>query len=422
MAKNKYKNKQQETIKSPATKIELVPTLQAPQREGFDISKWRSAIKQAEDPEYPDMTLLYDIYNDIMLDLHLTAITDKRIEYIKGTQLVFSENGKENEEITTLMDSPWFQDMIGDLLEARFWGYTTAWLDLSGGIFHKYKKYDRRHIVPAKGIFKQKQDDRDGISITEPPYANYIITAGTTGYFGLLIKAAAWVLLKRGDISDWATFNEILAAPIRIGYYPDVNPDVKKEMAKAIGQQGAMPWYLIPEGGKLELKENNSTGSTDAYERFAEFCDKQLSKGFLHATMTLDAEGGEYKGDVHADSEAVIHRSDMRFVLNVLNTKFKALLELHGFNPGDGKFQFVIEEHICLKDRLDMDIKLSDKIVFPVEYWYGKYNVPFPKGGAKSAMPTKQQLREMLQEISDREEPPTPVKRKKQGGLSRFFD
>ena len=409
MAKNKGKNKQ--SNKQTPNKFELIPRLQAPQREGFDIQKWRSAIRQAEDPDNPEMELLYNIYNDIMLDLHLTAIVDKRIEHIKGLPITFTANGKENEKINDLMDSPWFQEMLGDILEARFWGFTTSWLDLSGGEFRKYEKYDRRHILPQKGLFKYRPSDRDGVNILEPPYSNYIITAGGTKSFGLLIKATAFVLLKRGDISDWATFNEILAAPIRVGEYPAYNEEIKREMANAIGNQGAAPWYLIPEGAKLNLITNNATGSTDAYERFANFCDKQLSKAFLHSTLTLDAEGGKYKGDIHAESEGTVHKSDQRFTLNILNTKFKALLELHGFNPGEGKFQFIIEEHVSIKDRLEMDMKLSTKVVFPVEYWYEKYNIPLPKGGAQE-----------LAQVSAAEPTQEPTKAEKPKAKKGFRD
>lgn len=405
---------------SPAANLELIPVKQSPQRDGFDVNKWRLAMRAAEDPTRPSRTLMYNIYNDIMLDLHLTAAVEKRIENIKGTELIFMDKGKPNEKINELIDSPWFGDMLGDILEARFWGHTTSWIDLSGGEFRKYKKYDRRYIVPEKGLFTYKPDDREGVSILEPPYSNYFLTAGKPEDFGLLIKATPWVLLKRGDISDWATFEEILAAPIRVGHYPAGFPEIRDAMKKAIGQSGAMPWYLIPEGGKLDLINNNSSGSTDTYERFANFCDKQLSKGLLHATMTLDSEGGQYKGDVHQESESAVHKSDRRFALNVLNTKFKELLEIHGFNPGDGKFQFILEEHICAKDRLDMDMKLSEKIEIPPIYFYEKYNIPIPEGGPKAVTPALvSQMR--AAGIEPEGEPEPPIVRRKKGGLSGFF-
>lgn len=136
--------------------------------------------------------------------------------------------------------------------------------------------------------------------------------------------------------------------------------------------------------------------------------------------MTLDAEGGQYKGDIHEGSEAAVHKSDFRYVTNFLNTVFRRLLEVHGFNPGNGKFSFIVEEHICLKDRLDMDARLAEKIEIPLEYWYEKYNIPLPEGGAKAATPLRTQIQDILRETLNEQQrvQPTPKPGKK---LRDFF-
>ena len=388
MNKNRNKNGAVQTAKKGGrVPEEPVIILEAPRREGFDIGRWRTAIKQAEDPKEPDYTLLYDIFNDIMLDSHLTSIINKRIDHIKGTPLVFSQEGKENPMVSALIGTPWFDEMLEDLLGSRFWGYTASWLDLNNGTFRKYQMYDRRHIKPLKGMLLVKQDDRDGIDIARPPYDRFIITAGKPGDFGLLIKAVPWVLLKRGDVSDWATFNELFAMPFRKGTYPQFSNDAKLIMEQAMKSSGSAGYAIVPEGFTLEFIQNTSNGSTTAYMTLAEFCDKQLSKLFLQSTMTVEAEGGQYKGEVHERSEEGVHKSDERYLLGILNTKFRELLATHGFNPGEGRFTYVPESHICLEKRMDMDLKLAEKIVIPPSYWYEKYNMPIPEGGPQYIAP-----------------------------------
>lgn len=388
MGKNRKKNAAG-PIAPKAVKVpeEPVIILESPRRDGFDIGRWRTAIKQAEDPQNPDRNLLYDIYNDIMLDTHLTSIINKRIDHIKGTPLVFGDNGKENNSVNTLMASPRFDDMLEDLLSARWWGYDASWLQIANGQYLSYKRLNPKHVVPEKGIFLAKQGDRNGISFTEPPYNQYILTAGKPDDFGLLLKAVPWVLLKRGDVSDWATFNELFAMPFRKGTYPQFSKDAKKIMEQAMKTSGSAGFALIPEGFSLEFIQNTSNGSTTAYMTLAEFCDKQLSKLFLQSTMTVEAEGGQYKGEVHERSEEGVHKSDERYLLSILNTAFKELLAVHGFNPGNGKFSYVPESHICLEKRLDMDLKLAKVIVYPADYWYGKFNVPVPEGGPQYVAP-----------------------------------
>ena len=352
----------------------------------FNIERWRNAIQRASDPVYPDRSLLYDIYEDILLDLHLTAVTEKRIEDIKGSKIRFVDKGKENQKINWLIEAPWFCDMLADIMESRLWGYTASWLDLSGGEFRKYQLLSRHNVISEKGIFVQYAGDREGTVIVPPsPYADYVLTAGKQDHLGLLLKAAPFVYFKRGDISDWATFNEIFAAPIRKGKYPAYDKQVKQELYDAITKSGGMQTLLHPDGTELEIISSNAGGSVVTYKGLADFCDKQLSKAFLLNTMTLDAEGGQYKGDIHADGEKMVRRSDRRFVLAVLNTELWRLLDLHGFNPGNGKFVCDEEEEISLKDRITIDSEAAKHIVIPPEYWYERYGYPIPKGGPQAA-------------------------------------
>lgn len=369
--------------KQESAKVELVAVPTAAKRDNFSVGDWRSALKQAENTTSPSRTKLYDLYKDVLIDAHLIAVTEKRVDAIKSTPFYFDTKGKPNEAIDTLIRSAMFRQMVGDTIEARFWGYTAMWVDLTATSWRSYKLLPRKHIVPEKGIFTTKQGDRHGVDYTQRPYSNYIVTAGEVDDLGLLLSAVVWVLFKRGDISDWATFNEFYAMPFRKGKYPPHDLITKKELAEALRDMGANKFAVIPDTTELEFIQNEASSSADAYLKFAEFCDKQLSKAFLRNTMTTDAEGGNYKGEVHQGSEMAVLASDRQFVLDTLNGKFRELLELHGFNPADGEFKCPTEDHLCLKDRIEIDEKLDKIIEIEAEYFHSKYNVPIPKGGAK---------------------------------------
>lgn len=368
---------------TPSASVEMIAVPTAARRDSFNVGDWRSALKLAESVDNPTRVKLYDIYNDIILDTHLTSVTEKRVDAIKATKFIFDTKGKSNEAIDSLMDHSWFRQMVGNILTSRFWGYSAMWVDLSGAQFHSYKLLPRKHIIPEKGIFTIKQAERNGIDYTQPPYSSYIITAGESDDLGLLLKAVVWVLFKRGDISDWATFNELYAMPFRLAKYPQYDLAAKKELAEACRDAQSNGFAVIPGTTDLEFIQHQAASSADAYLKLAEFCDKQLSKAFLRNTMTTDAEGGQYKGDVHQTSEMQVLASDRQYVIDVLNDRFRELLELHGFNPGDGLFRCVEEDHICLKDRIEIDEKLDQIIELDAEYFHRKYGVPIPKGGAK---------------------------------------
>lgn len=409
---------------SPAAKMELVSAGEAPNRGNKDIGKFVRALKNADNPKEPNRIELYDIYNDTLSDLHLQGIRTKRIEHVRQLQLTFTDGNKTDEAIQALIESTWFGDMLEDVLDSRLWGHSAMWLDLSGGIFRSYKLLDRKHVIPEQNLFKVKQGDRSGIDYTQGKYPYYVLTAGKPHDLGMLLNAVPMVLIKRGDISDWATCNELFAAPTRIGKYPAYRDDIRAQLLKAMQDAGSFANIVIPQEAEYTHVSNAGSGTgSSAYNALADFCNKEMSKGFLLSTLTMDAEGGKYKGDVHADSEQIILNSDRIYVEKWLNTTLLPLLSVHGFNVGNGWFSFAVEDRLCIKDRLEMDIKLNDIVDYPPEYWYEKYNIPIPKGGAKlkgvQTEPSKKELK--LSDIPSLENSNDPKPRTLKDKVLGFF-
>ena len=109
------------TKTNPTTTV-IVNKIQTTQitRNAIDIGKWRSAHKSAENITNPKLKALYDIYNDVLLDPHLTGILQKRKSTITNTSVTISNNGKENEVMQNLIKNPAFTDFLNDVLDASF--------------------------------------------------------------------------------------------------------------------------------------------------------------------------------------------------------------------------------------------------------------------------------------------------------------
>lgn len=371
---------------------EIVIKLQGFNRQPKDLSHWKQALKAAEDPDYPDFSPLQNLYHDITLDGHLTAVTEKRILKVLNAGIIFSDDGKENDLINDLIETEAFELLLRNIIESRLYGHSLSWVDITmpGKNDPKVKLIDRRHVVPPLHIYKYRDSDSNnaGINYTEAPLCNYVLATGRDKDLGLLLKCAPYVLLKRGDVSDWATFAEIFGMPLRKGKYPAHNPQARKELIEAMGEMGSASSLAIPDTSDIEFVQNTtSTSGKGIHESFADFCDKQMSKIILGNTLTTDAEGGKYKGDIHAESEEEITLADRRFVLRVLNNQFWNLLEIHGYKPGNGGFKYPKQDKTPLKERFEIDKGLNDIIEMPPEYLYEKYDVPVPAGGAKLKQP-----------------------------------
>lgn len=405
-----------------ATKApEIILKLSSYDRTSKDISKWKTALKSAEDPDYPDRSKLMDLYHDLMLDGHLTSITEKRILNITNLPIVWQTgSGKPNELINDLISKEAFENMLRTIIESRLHGYTLDWVDITqpGTNKPKVKLIDRRHVEPTRHLYKYKSSDslNAGIDYTLPPLSNYVLTAGREDDLGLLLKCAPYVLWKRGDIGDWATFAEVFGSPTRKGKYPSGDLNSKKELTESIDEAGSSNAFIIPDTCDIDLVQNTtSTSGKGVHESFADFLNNEMSKIILGNTMTTDAQGGNYKGEVHQDSEDGIFSADKKFILRILNSTFWDLLEMHGYNPADGKFEVLESDNIALKDRIVIDKELNGIVEMEPEYYYEKYGVPVPKGGAKlkTVSATSSGNQKLSGDIQ-----PRPIRR----GLFNFFD
>jgi hypothetical protein len=63
--------------------------IRAADRGRKDIQTWRGALISAESIRYPNRTRLYDLYEDVMLDGHLSGVIAKRIDAILNKEIFF---------------------------------------------------------------------------------------------------------------------------------------------------------------------------------------------------------------------------------------------------------------------------------------------------------------------------------------------
>lgn len=347
------------------------------------IDEWRNALKSAESIVNPRRKRLYDLYREIVLDPHLSAVMEKRRLNVSNTPVVFfDKSGKENEAVNRIMQMPFFTRMIEDIIDTRFWGHTLMYFNHLTPDYVDYQIIPREHVVPERGIVVKQVYDDTGIPYHKPPYSRYTIPVGQPKDLGLMLKAAPFVIYKKGDIADWSIYAQVFGTPFRKMTYDGHDIETKNKLEEIAQNTGTAQYMVIPKQADLELIESNGkSGSSDLYKALAEFCDKQNSKLILGNTMTTDAEGGNYKGEVHQEVEWKFTQADKRLALNVLNTQFTKILDNFGIPTEGGYFAFDEPDLLTLDDYL----KLSKEIPFDEDFFYEKYNIPKPKKATKKS-------------------------------------
>jgi hypothetical protein len=342
-----------------------------------DLARWKSALVSAENVQMPIRRTLYDLYEDIVLDEHLTSVMVQRCLALTNSTLVFQKDGKEVEAVQKLINTLAFESLCNHILQSKLWGYSLIHADFTTAE-PTIELVPRPHVVPELGIVVANPGDMTGINYQEPPYTNLYVGVGEKKDLGLLLKAVPLVLLKRGNVSDWAAFNEVFGQPLRKGTYSPGDPAQKVQLEQALANMGQMSYVVVPEGSNLEIIGNYQTASATTYSMLTEHFDKAISKLIVGQTMTTESGASLSQSEVHERVAGKIGVSDRRFLIKVLESRIKPLLIAQGI-PADGNFQFMDEEaEVSKKDRLEGDLKIHEKVgKLPKTYWSNEYNVEF---------------------------------------------
>lgn len=263
-------------------------------------------------------------------DLHYRSVIGTRKSQVVSleSQILPSDDSEKAQEIAEsirrdIIQAPWFEDMKMDLLDALgkgfsvceiIWGVKNGrWVPVD--VKHKdprFFEYDREtmsHIVLTKGG-EQIELTKNKFIIHEPK-----LKSGFNLQNGLALPCAYYLLIKSYDVAGWAAFAQVYGYPLRIGRYGrGASDNDKKVLRQAIASLGKDAGAIIPDSMNIEIVNGmtGSSGNIDLYEHLADWVDKQVSKGVLGQTMSTDAEGGQYKGDLHNEIRLEIKRADAR--------------------------------------------------------------------------------------------------------------
>ena len=353
--------------------------LKTPYRGSVDIDKWRNALRSAESVYYPMRVLLYELYNELMLDGHLVSVITKRRRAVSGIPIVFLRKGKEEPTVMEYLKGNAFKKMLADLIDSRFFGHSLVQCYFDEKF--NYKLIPRKHVKPETGQVIKYETDQLGIPYREAPVWDYVIEAGDEKDLGLLLSAAQYVIWKRGCFGDWAELGELFGRPLRKGMYNGHDANAKDQLLTILEQLGGAPYIAYPEGTSVEVDASGSNLTGDMYEHLKNACNDEISKIIIGSTLTTESgsKGARSLGEVHERSERALFQDDREFIINLLNEKFVDMLVKNGFNADGGEFVYQDTEEIDKVQKFDIDMKLKAAgIPIDDEYFYEEYDVPKP--------------------------------------------
>lgn len=356
-------------------------TIKPVRRTTQDIGTWRTAMQSAES-DNPRRVLLYDLYEDLLLDGHLGSIVDKRIMAVTNSPLMFVSNNKSIDEVTALQEKGWFEVILTELMNAKFWGHTLIEFSYDDAGNFTCELVPRKHVEHKLGMVFKEQSDTFGIKYREDKSRlPWLLESGNWKQHGLLLSVAQYVIYKRGNFGDWAQYAEIFGMPWKVGTYNAFDEKQRQQLEAALEAAGGNANIIIPEGTALDIKFATSAGDGTLFEKLNGACDEQMSIRVLGQTMTTkDTSGSGYaQGVIHAAVEQELHMSDRRYITRILNDKLNPILALHGFPVADGKWVYKEEKNIdILSKKIIIDMQVAQQVPVADDHFYESYGIEKP--------------------------------------------
>lgn len=373
--------------------------LVAPDRTRKDVQTLKDSVMSAESIHYPNRVQLYDLYHDVLsMDGFLRGIVEKRINSVLNKKIKFlDKSGKEVEELSKLMRSNAGRDLMTKIIESLIWGISGVQFNV--GKTFGWQEIERKHIKPEKGIITRSQYGstvEDGFKIDDLPFVWVI---GKKKDLGLLLACSLYAIYKRGNFGDWAQYVEIFGQPVRIMEYDAFDTKTKEELRQILNEAGNSLAMMIPKQASFQMLDGKqSNGDGKLQQSFKDACNEEMAIAVLGNTETTSSSSGSgyAQSKEHGEQQDEITAADLIFVENCLNSdKFFTILKSYGYAVDGGQFEFELPISLAkLKERLEIDMKVSEKVPVSDDYWYETYRIPKPDNyeELRKKMDEKQQI------------------------------
>ncbi len=335
---NFFKTKLAAPLQQPEkTKRYLPYTPKSISRVRQDINSWNSALNMYNDADYPRTYPLQLLYNEIMLDAHLTSQIENRRQQVFSTDFSLKNaKGDADEEQTLFLNKlTAYRTLTNLVIDQIYYGYSLCELSIANGVLN-VAAVPRTNVVPKTGLFFP--DYTDELKTIEyrnmREYGTWILEFKTDDP-GLLNKAVSHVLFKRFAQSCWSELCEIYGIPPRVMKTNTQDNVMLKRAETMMKDMGAAAWFIIDETESFEWAKAADTNG-DVYKNLIKLCSDEISLLISGAVIGQDTKNGSLSKDQSAqEMQWLLVQSDMQLIEAAWNNSIiPALVKIGILKPG----------------------------------------------------------------------------------------
>lgn len=267
------------------------------------------------------------VYREVLSDGQVRAGVRRRKAAIKGLEwrITTTNNEKVDAQISQIFDRLPLNQIITEMLNASLYGYQVSevmWGERDGlfvpleiiGKKPEWFVFDEENQLR----FRTKENWVNGELLPEDKFLLTTQEATQDNPYGLGdLSLCFWAAtFKKGGFKFWLEFTEKYGSPWLIGKHPRTAQTKDKDrLADSLEAMIGTAIAVIPDDSSVEIHEAaGKAASTDAYEKFLNFCKAEINIALLGQNQTTEQEsnrasataGLEVLDSIRADDQAMI--------------------------------------------------------------------------------------------------------------------
>ena len=374
--------------------IELQRTTDALTRR--DIADWRHAWQMAINIDSPDRRLLYDIYRDVEIDLHLSGCVKQREGFVMGKSFkLVDAKGNQNEEAQHYFDQAWFKQLLKYALDANNWGHSLIELGdiVTDGdgcpCYADVRLIPRKHVIPEYGRVVEQlgQDWTTGIDYRSAPFSDWLIEAGRPDDLGLYLKAATQTIPKKNMLAFWDAFGEIFGMPMRIARTSSRDPKEQSRLEQMLKFAGASQYMVASQETEIEFVESGKGDAFNVYDKRIDRANSELSKLIIGQTMTIEDGSSLSQSETHLEVFQNLVESDCDMLRDIVNNQLIPRMVRHGFPIKGLRFEWDDAVDYTPEQQVAYETMIADRYEVDPTYFAEKYSMPVGERRNQALMP-----------------------------------
>lgn len=276
-------------------------------RENVDTT-WLSIYKNLEnpDPVLKKANLDIEIYDEIKRDPQVFACKESRQAGVLSMNWTIEQGEaplSTKKVIEHIFNNLPMQGIINEILNSRFYGYEVQEIiwEVSDSIIFPSRIQEKPHewfSFDKDGNLLRRTKDFNNWIIAEQ--LKFLLTTSNATYknpFGeALFSLCFWpVTFKKGGLKNWAIFTERYGMPHTIGKVPRSLEHQKRiELLRTLQKMVSDACAVFPDDASIQLLDCiKGENSTEAFERYALYHDRQISKAILGHSAAADSTPGQ---------------------------------------------------------------------------------------------------------------------------------